>query len=63
MTHKGAARGGERPGSVGWQVQIPLSQDVGQALGECRTGGGHGATCRALLLTFTCPPWGAPHGR
>ena len=23
MTHNGAARGGERPGSVGWQAQIP----------------------------------------
>ena len=39
---------GERPGSVGWQAQIPLSLDVGQTLGERQTGGGHGATCRAL---------------
>ena len=39
---------GERPGSVGWRAQIPLSLVVGQTLGERQTGGGHGATYRAL---------------
>ena len=42
---KGAARGWR---ARGWQAEIPLTLDVGRALGERRTGGGHGATCRAL---------------
>ena len=33
---------------MGWQAQIPLSLDVGRALGERRIWVGHGATCRAL---------------